>query len=142
MFKIHHIALTAKDLNISSNFYDKIFGLFEYKRHNSSEKVCSWLPPSPYMPELLIYSATNSQKDKTHQLYDPGIHHFCFQVPNIELVDQVFSLAKSLGATILDEPEDYPRYAQNVGGSRYYAVYFNDPDGIKLEFAWIPIKSI
>lgn len=38
----------------------------------------------------------------------------------------------------LDAPDDYPRYAENVGSQVYYAVYLTDPDGIKLEFAFMP----
>jgi catechol 2,3-dioxygenase-like lactoylglutathione lyase family enzyme len=32
-------------------------------------------------------------------------------------------------ATILDPPTEYPAY-----GAGYYAVFFADPDGLKLEF--------
>jgi len=35
---------------------------------------------------------------------------------------------KEQGATILDPPADYPQY-----GAGYYAVFFADPDGLKLE---------
>jgi glyoxylase I family protein len=38
-----------------------------------------------------------------------------------------------IGATILDAPADYPQY-----GLPYYAVFFADPDGLKLEFVWSP----
>lgn len=39
-----------------------------------------------------------------------------------------------MGARILlDAPADYPRY-----GTGYYAVFFADPDGLKLEFVHRP----
>jgi hypothetical protein len=38
-----------------------------------------------------------------------------------------------IGATILDPPADYPRY-----GPGYYAVFFADPDGLKLEYVYKP----
>jgi len=37
------------------------------------------------------------------------------------------------GATILDPPREYPEYV-----SGYYAVFFADPDGMKLELVHIP----
>ena len=37
------------------------------------------------------------------------------------------------GARVLDPPAEYPAYAPG-----YYAVFFGDPDGIKLEVAHIP----
>ena len=44
-------------------------------------------------------------------------------------------LLKDIGAEILDAPADYPQYN---GGNGYYAVFFADPDGLKLEYAWTP----
>ncbi len=38
-----------------------------------------------------------------------------------------------ISATVLDPPADYPAY-----GNGYYAVFFADPDGIKLEFVYLP----
>jgi glyoxylase I family protein len=35
--------------------------------------------------------------------------------------------------TILDPPTEYPAY-----GAGYYAVFFADPDGLKLEFVHYP----
>ena len=35
------------------------------------------------------------------------------------------------GAKILDPPDHYY-------GPRYYAVFFADPDGLKLEYVWTP----
>ena len=139
-FHVHHIALTAEDLPKTEPFYDAVLAIFGYKRHNTSARVTSWTPPpeSAGLPEFLIYAARDEQQERRHQLYDPGVHHYCFGVDSKEQVDRVFELAPSVGGRILDAPNDYPRYAANVGSSRYYAVFVNDPSGIKLEFAWMP----
>lgn len=63
-----------------------------------------------------------------------------FSIDSKKLVDDVYNIAKSNGATILDEPSDYPLYAKNIGSEKYYAVFFTDFDNIKLEFAWMPKK--
>jgi hypothetical protein len=42
-------------------------------------------------------------------------------------------LGQKLGATILDAPADYPQYRAG-----YYALFFADPDGLKLEYAYTP----
>ncbi|NER94266.1 MAG: hypothetical protein F6J86_10565 [Symploca sp. SIO1B1] len=140
MLNIHHIALTAKNLKTTALFYDAILTPFGYIRHHSSDKVCSWISPQDqtYMPEFLIYAARPEQVNHEHMLYDPGVHHYCFRVDSKELVDEVFFIAKNNGAEILDAPTEYPRYANNVGSKTYYAVFFNDPSNIKLEFAWMP----
>ncbi len=45
--------------------------------------------------------------------------------------DALHDLLRSISATILDAPADYPRY-----GPTYYALFFADPDGLKLEFVF------
>ena len=50
-----------------------------------------------------------------------------------EDVDLLHELLLKIGATVLDPPADYPAY-----GEGYYAVFFSDPDGIKLEFVYVP----
>ena len=48
-------------------------------------------------------------------------------------VDRLHELLLAMGARILDAPADYPQY-----GAGYYAVFFADPDGLKLEFVHWP----
>ena len=43
-------------------------------------------------------------------------------------VDDLYALLKRMKATVVDPPADYPDY-----GKGYYAVFFLDPDGLKLE---------
>ena len=47
-------------------------------------------------------------------------------------VDKMYELLRKMGATVLDAPAEYP-YSPG-----YFAVYFTDPDGLKLEFAYKP----
>jgi hypothetical protein len=50
----------------------------------------------------------------------------------------MFEVVQRIGAKVLDAPADYPQY--NNGGG-YYAVFFADPDGLKLECAYTPRPS-
>jgi len=43
-------------------------------------------------------------------------------------VDELYEFLKKEKITVVDPPADYPDY-----GEGYYAVYFLDPDGMKLE---------
>jgi glyoxylase I family protein len=45
--------------------------------------------------------------------------------------DEVDALGRDLA--VLDPPRAYPEYVPG-----YYAVFFADPDGIKLELVYIP----
>jgi len=48
-------------------------------------------------------------------------------------VDRVHDLLVRDGITVLDPPAEYPEY-----GPQYYAVFFADPDGMKLEVVHFP----
>jgi len=61
------------------------------------------------------------------------LHHAAWRADSRSDVDNLHALLLSIGATILDAPADYPAY-----GDGYYAVFFADPDGLKLEFVYQP----
>ena len=127
---LHHIAFSAKDLVRSGNFYDVVFKPLGYIRHITSEDLCAWNGSSP---EILIYKCKPDQSERAHQTYDPGIHHVAFEVTDRDVVDDVYKRLLEVDAEVLDKPKEYPHYCKG-----YYAVFFLDPDGIKLEVAVTP----
>ena len=62
-----------------------------------------------------------------HDPLVPGLHHLCFQVADMSIVDEIAQGLQKLDIEVT-EPRLYPEY-----GADYYAVYFKDPDGIELE---------
>jgi catechol 2,3-dioxygenase-like lactoylglutathione lyase family enzyme len=62
-----------------------------------------------------------------HDAYTPGLHHFCLRVESIE---DVISVSVQLRGAGIDasEAKNHPEYAPD-----YWATYFSDPDGIRLE---------
>ena len=64
--------------------------------------------------------------------YAPGVHHVAFHARSRELVDERAAWLRSTGAQVESGPEDY--------GYRpgYYAVFFYDRDGLKLELVHVP----
>ena len=59
--------------------------------------------------------------------------HLAFRAKSRADVDAMHALLQRIGAVILDAPAVYPRY-----GAGYYALFFADPDGLKLEFVHWP----
>ena len=57
----------------------------------------------------------------------PGLHHFCFRVEDSASVDAIAKRFAEDGVTC-SSPQLYPEYAPD-----YYAIFFSDPDGIRLE---------
>jgi len=70
-------------------------------------------------------------KEPKYRFFSPGIHHFCFKAQSAKQVDELYSLLLKEKTRIYDKPQKYPEYTD-----KYYAVFFADPDGIKLELAY------
>jgi len=64
--------------------------------------------------------------------YSLGIHHVCFDVTSREVVDERAQWLREQGAPIESGPAEHDYTAG------YYAVFFYDPDGIKLELLHRP----
>ena len=64
----------------------------------------------------------------------PGLHHFCFRARSREDIDAIYAFVTSeLDARIVHGPEDGDRFAPG-----YYSILFEDPDGIRVEFNYVP----
>jgi catechol 2,3-dioxygenase-like lactoylglutathione lyase family enzyme len=69
---------------------------------------------------------------RVHDRYSIGLHHLAFEASSRELVDERYRWAVAQGLEIENEPREWPY----VPG--YYATFFHDPDGIKLEVVHVP----
>ena len=134
---INHLALTVTNLDQSAVFYDKILELAGYARVE--------VPPATQelmKTRLLAWTSANGaitmrpvkgeNLRKPHDRNEPGLNHLAFAAGSRAEVDRMHELLKEIGAHILDPPAEYPYFPG------YYAVYFTDPDGLKLEFAFVP----
>jgi glyoxylase I family protein len=64
--------------------------------------------------------------------YRLGVHHVCLSAKSRAHVDERATWLREQGAEIESGPKEYG-YSEG-----YYAVFFYDPDGLKLEIAYIP----
>jgi catechol 2,3-dioxygenase-like lactoylglutathione lyase family enzyme len=64
--------------------------------------------------------------------YAVGLHHLAIEVWARSVVDERADWLVASGAEIESEPQEYG-YLPG-----YYAVFFYDPDGIKLEILYVP----
>jgi glyoxylase I family protein len=72
------------------------------------------------------------QTDGDFDRYRLGVHHVCFSAASREQVDERAAWLREQGAEIESGPKDYD-YVEG-----YYAVFFYDPDDLKLEVAYVP----
>lgn len=126
---IEHIDLTVSDLARSAKFYDAIFGELGFKRIEQDDTQVRWANAHmsfAIRPERIADSAAFDR-------YRVGLHHLAFKVRSRAAVDELHKFLQRQGMTILDAPAEYPQY-----GPHYYAVFFADPDGMKLELVHFP----
>ncbi|MCG6877417.1 MAG: VOC family protein [Betaproteobacteria bacterium] len=135
---IHHVALTVNDWGKSKAFYNGVLGAIgaqevmggEGAPHKESKgHWCAFAAPG-FM--LTLWEAKPDLRGNSFQVYNVGLHHVAFSAASRADVDELFGKLKTMGANILDAPQEYPY----VPG--YYALFFTDPDGMKLEYVHIP----
>lgn len=130
---IHHIDLTVKDPEASRAFYQAVLGFMGYRLVDDHPHGFDMdLDGAPFCSIGLIM-AKGANADRMHDRYTPGLHHLAWAAESREDVDALYALLQQIGATILDPPADYPKYH-----TPYYAVFFADPDGLKLEYVYRP----
>jgi glyoxylase I family protein len=67
-----------------------------------------------------------------HDRYQVGLHHLALEAFSRAVVDERYDWLVSVGAEIETPPQEY---SYRLG---YYAVFFHDPDGLKLEIVHVP----
>ena len=69
---------------------------------------------------------------RPYDRYELGLHHLAFRASSRDAVDERAAWLREQGAEIESGPKDYD-YTPG-----YYAVFFSDPDGLKLEILHHP----
>ncbi len=122
---IDHIYISVSDLQRSEPFYDHV--LLDALGFRKNKFALGGDPHVQYFNRHFGYVLRPSRNPNGHDSCAPGLHHFCFRV---ESVDDVVAVATQLQAVGVEasEAKRYPEYAPD-----YWATFFTDPDGIRLE---------
>jgi len=108
----------------------------EWKGPNPSRATWGLKYPNGARFDVEVRPARPESRDRKYDRYQPGPHHLAFHAENRETVQRVHQAMLAVGATVLDPPTDYSEVPGYDAG--YYAAFFADPDGVKLEVAHIP----
>jgi catechol 2,3-dioxygenase-like lactoylglutathione lyase family enzyme len=131
---MHHIDLSVKSPEASRAFYEAVLGFMGYAVKDVHARGFDMdLRTAEGFCSIGIMRAEGPNAGRAHDRYSPGLHHVAWTAASREDVDALYALLQRIGADILDPPADYPRY-----GDGYYAVFFADPDGLKLEYVFKP----
>ena len=136
MHGIHHLDLVVSDLERSLPFYRDLLGPLGYTREGGivgerGERVV-------YLGHVVEHTAIGLRERQSdahgvpYDRYAVGVHHVAFAATARSMVDERAAWLREQGAEIESEPREYD-YTPG-----YYAVFFYDPDGIKLEIVHVP----
>ncbi|MGW6728782.1 VOC family protein [Nocardia sp. NPDC055029] len=129
MLTLHHLSVTTADMDKAAPFYDAVLGTLGYRRGHTSENLCTWVGQAP---EILVW-IVEGEDTSPHTHGRPGWQHASYEVDDAATVDAVHTAVVEGGWTVVHAPREYPDYAAG-----YYAVFVEDPDGIRWEVAHIP----
>ena len=122
---IDHLALRVRDFARSKAFYGALLGFLGFELEWEFDHVAGW---NNGVTMLWIAQADARGRRHRPRIGDVGYHHYAFELDGPEAVDELGDFLEREGVRIVDPPADYPSY-----GEGYRAVYFLDPDGLKLE---------
>ncbi len=92
--KIHHIALTVKNLRNSKKFYKEFFGFVEIKNFKNKDLYgkASFLKLENTQLELWQFKNTKQAIDDLSDIKIRGIRHIAFEVGNFDKIISDFKL--------------------------------------------------
>lgn len=128
---VHHVDLVVSSIGRSLPFYRDLLGPLGWHRISEVEGERGetiWYLIGPGTSVGLREAQTPGEYDR----YRVGLHHVAFEAVSRAAVEERADWLREHDVEIESGPEEY---GYQPG---YYAVFFYDPDGIKLEILHVP----
>ncbi len=119
---IDHLVIRVSDYERSKQFYGRLFGFLGFQVSDEYPDAIGWTNGKT---RFWIGPADAEGGTHKYRIGDIGFHHYAFELRSRKDVDALQTFLHELGATIVDPAGEYY--------DDYYAVFFTDPDGLKLE---------
>jgi catechol 2,3-dioxygenase-like lactoylglutathione lyase family enzyme len=117
---IDHLVISVGDFETSKAFYAPLMEFLGFGVEAEYEGMVGWANGKT----LFWISAAEGKKHK-YRKGDVGFHHYAFRLRSRKDVDALQAFLEEQGTKIVDPAGEYY--------DDYYAVFFLDPDGMKLE---------
>ena len=129
---VHHVDLVVSSIERSLPFYRELLGPLGW--HGIGEVEGERGETIWYLTgrECSIGLREAQSDAGPFDRYAIGLHHLAFEVSSRAAVDERADWLRAAEAQIESDPQEYT-YMPG-----YYAVFFYDPDGLKLEIVHVP----
>jgi len=122
---LHHIEIYVRDLEVTKAFWGWLLAELGYREYQAWESGISYILGETY----IVFVQTESRfLNIPYHRCRSGLNHLAFKADSPDFVDGITRKLQERGVTILYE--DRHPFA---GGEGYYAVFFEDPDRMKVE---------
>jgi catechol 2,3-dioxygenase-like lactoylglutathione lyase family enzyme len=119
---VDHLVIRVSDYARSKAFYGRLFDFLGFEVSDEYEDAIGWTNGNT---RFWIGPVDAQGRRHKHRTGDVGFHHYAFELRNRADVDDLQTFLEEAGVTIVDPADEYY--------DDYYAVFFLDPDGLKLE---------
>jgi catechol 2,3-dioxygenase-like lactoylglutathione lyase family enzyme len=119
---IDHFVIRVGDFERSKAFYGRLLGFLGFEVLDEYADSIGW---TNGRTRFWIGAADAEGRKRKHRIGDIGFHHYAFELRSRKDVDELQAWLQKEGVTIVDPAGEYY--------DDYYAVFFLDPDGLKLE---------
>lgn len=119
---IDHLVIRVSDFDKSKAFYGTLFAFLGFKVLDEYEDAIGWTNGKT---RFWIGPADAKGLKHKYRIGDVGFHHYAFELRSRKDVDALQAFLEQEGVRIVDPAAEYY--------DDYYAVFFVDPDGMKLE---------
>ncbi len=129
---LYHIQINVSDKDKSFGFYKDFLKCLGYEFIYEGENDFGMTNGGT---DFWIVETSKEHKKVGFHRKRTGINHISFGVASREEVDKFINkfLTPRGIKPLYDSPREYPEYTKG-----YYAVFFEDPDRIKIEVTYIP----
>lgn len=119
---LHHVELCTSDLDASVSFWGWLLDELGYEPKHEWTDGRSWMNEPTY---IVLKRATTDEHPFDRNA--PGVNHLAFHAASRDQVDELTAGVRAREDSTVLYDDEHP-YA---GG--YYALYCEDPEGIKVE---------
>ena len=123
-----HLDVRVKDVAAARRFYEPFCAALGLTRVEAGPIWTSFESSDPSAPFLAIAADPN---------FSPSRTRIALRADSRADVDRIARVARIAGATNFEEPHHCPEYAEG-----YYAAFFDDPDGNRLEICYRPKRPM
>ena len=130
---MHHIMLVVNRFEVARAFYERLLPAL------GLELVFNGADMVYYVGARTALGFHRRKPEHAHAQFDQGrigLHHVCFRARSREDVDAMHNVLLEMEAHVVTPPRE--------GGwaPGYYYVLFEDPDGIRIEVAFVPGQGL